>query len=124
MRAPKKILNQFPPTAVYLAGADILVDEGMTFAKKLRSAGVKVHTMKYLSNIHGFFGRFIFGDAGPDSLADVVKIELTGNNRFTDGKFLNDFDSSRSKVKKNKTEQFLEVLLFFLVFCTIFCIIF
>jgi len=43
-----------PPAYVMLAGCDPLHDEGLAYAKKLRSGGVKVDVADYHGLIHGF----------------------------------------------------------------------
>lgn len=49
-------LSAFPPTAIWTAGFDPLVDEGMAFARRLAQAGVAVHSHCFTDQIHGFFG--------------------------------------------------------------------
>lgn len=49
-------LSGFPPTAIWTAGFDPLVDEGMAFADRLRQAGVDVRAECLSDQIHGFFG--------------------------------------------------------------------
>lgn len=49
-------LHNLPPAAIWTAGFDPLHDEGMTYAERLRDAGVPVEARCVDSQIHGFFG--------------------------------------------------------------------
>jgi acetyl esterase/lipase len=59
-RTPDNILEQFPPTLLILAKNDVLLDEGVQFAKKLNSLNkpVPVETLIYNDSIHSFFFKF------------------------------------------------------------------
>ncbi len=52
------ILNQFPSTLFIIAKYDILQDDSLLFADRLRSSHVPVDVTIYNSTTHGFFGRF------------------------------------------------------------------
>jgi len=49
-----KDFSGLPPAYIMLAGYDPLHDEGMAYAEKLRSAGVKVTVADYEGMVHGF----------------------------------------------------------------------
>lgn len=55
MRTPQRILERFPPTLLILAKNDILLDEGLVFAKKLKNVNVSAETMVFNDSVHGFF---------------------------------------------------------------------
>jgi acetyl esterase len=71
LRAPDH--RGLPPALVIVAGHDILRDEGVNYAHKLRGAGVPVTLKEYPAMPHGFinFPRFS-RDARP-AMAEVVK---------------------------------------------------
>lgn len=52
------ILNQFPLTLFIIAKYDILQDDSLLFADRLRSLHVPVDVTIYNGTTHGFFGRF------------------------------------------------------------------
>jgi acetyl esterase len=56
--APTEILQQFPPTVVIAAEYDVLRDDALMLAERLRAAGVQVELTVY-PTIHGFFARDI-----------------------------------------------------------------
>jgi acetyl esterase len=56
--APTEILQQFPPTVVIAAEYDVLRDDALMLAERLRAAGVLVEITVY-PTIHGFFARYI-----------------------------------------------------------------
>lgn len=64
------VLERFPPTIILLAKHDILAAEGILFADKLRSLGVKTELIVYKHSIHNFFGRWYFGE-GDKALEDA-----------------------------------------------------
>lgn len=49
-------LSGFPPTAIWTAGFDPLVDEGAAFAARLREAGVATEYTCLPDQVHGFLG--------------------------------------------------------------------
>ncbi len=49
-------LGGFPPTAVWTAGFDPLVDEGEAFAARLREAGIPTEYRCLPDQVHGFLG--------------------------------------------------------------------
>ena len=54
LQADLKQLNGLPPTLVQVAGADVLRDEGIAFARKLDDAGVPVTLVQYDQLIHDY----------------------------------------------------------------------
>jgi acetyl esterase len=57
LRTPKKILLQFPKTLIVLAKHDVLLDEGLEFARYLDELEVSVETIVYNNMVHGFFAK-------------------------------------------------------------------
>lgn len=55
MRTPDSILQHFPKTYIILAKNDILLDEGLKFAERLKSVNVSAETTVYNDVYHGFF---------------------------------------------------------------------
>uniref|UniRef100_A0A0N4Z144 Abhydrolase_3 domain-containing protein n=1 Tax=Parastrongyloides trichosuri TaxID=131310 RepID=A0A0N4Z144_PARTI len=53
LMATKKELSHFPPTFVLTTNYDILRDEGILFAHKLKLSGVSVQNKNYMKGIHG-----------------------------------------------------------------------
>jgi acetyl esterase len=53
LRAPS--LRGLPPALVLTAGCDVLRDEGVAYAERLRAEGVEVHHAEYPAALHGFF---------------------------------------------------------------------
>lgn len=49
--------NELPPTLLVVAGCDVLRDQGLGFATKLRRADVPVRVRRYSGAIHGFLTR-------------------------------------------------------------------
>jgi acetyl esterase len=49
-----KDFSGLPPAYIVLAGYDPLHDEGLAYAEKLRTAGVKVTIADYPDLVHGF----------------------------------------------------------------------
>jgi len=48
------LVSKLPPTLIITAQFDPLHEEGEKFAKRLFSLGVKTHTFRMMSTIHGF----------------------------------------------------------------------
>lgn len=70
--APDSLLAQFPTTEIIYAEYDVLRDDSVMFADKLRSLGVAVGTTYYANTIHGFFGRpFVSQVLGTPSLRNA-----------------------------------------------------
>ena len=49
-------LRDLPPAVVATAGYDLLADDGLTYARRLREAGVPTTDLHFPDLIHGFFG--------------------------------------------------------------------
>ena len=49
-------LADLPPAVVVLAEHDVLLDDGIAYAKRLREAGVPVVERTFAGQMHGFFG--------------------------------------------------------------------
>lgn len=72
--APEALLAQFPPTEIVYAEYDVLRDDSVMFADKLRTLGVTVTTTYYAHTIHGFFGRVLVSTSlGMSSLSDACQ---------------------------------------------------
>jgi acetyl esterase len=56
LKTPAKVLKQFPSTTIISASHDILLDENVEFAMRLKSNGVPTKHMIFNGTIHGFFG--------------------------------------------------------------------
>lgn len=48
--------GQLPPTMIIVAGLDPLVDEGLSYARKLQNAGVRTEVLQIDGHPHGFLG--------------------------------------------------------------------
>ena len=57
MRTPPQLMKQLPPTLLVLAKFDILLDEGLAYARLLEDVNVPVQTIVYNDTIHGFFAK-------------------------------------------------------------------
>lgn len=49
-----EVLARFPPTSIFLADLDPLVDEGRAFGRRLQSVGVEVAVIRAEGQIHAF----------------------------------------------------------------------
>lgn len=70
MRA--KDLSGLPPALVITAGHDVLRDEGESYARKLRDAGVDVKLSRYEGMIHGFLRRYHAFDQGRAAVDEIA----------------------------------------------------
>eukprot|EP01032_Pedospumella_encystans_P010345 gene10345-12097_t len=70
--APDSLLAQLPPTEIMVAEYDVLRDDSLLFAERLRDLSVSVNLMLYNDTIHGFFGRDFSasGDSSVKLLSD------------------------------------------------------
>lgn len=78
-------LSGLPPALVITAGHDVLRDEGESYARKMRDAGVDVKLSRYEGMIHGFLRRyhaFDQGRAAVDEIAGAMRqaFGVTGAN--------------------------------------------
>ena len=64
-------LEGLPPAFVLTAECDVLKDEGVAYADRLREAGVDVQHIDYAGMIHGFFGYLGLLDDTDRAHADV-----------------------------------------------------
>jgi acetyl esterase len=64
----------FPSTAVVVAGHDPLHDEGVAFARRLSSAGVRVDLMEYPQLVHGFLRFTAAVPAAREAVDDIVRL--------------------------------------------------
>lgn len=68
LRAPG--LGGVPPTLVVTAEYDVLRDEGESYARRLREAGVPVRLARYEGQIHGFFGMAAAVDRAREAIGE------------------------------------------------------
>lgn len=54
IKAPKEILGRLPPVYVCVGGVDLVRDEGIVFAEKVREAGGKVRLKVYHGAAHAY----------------------------------------------------------------------
>jgi acetyl esterase len=52
--ASKETLAKFPPTTIFVSGADPLVDEGLLFGQRLQEAGVECVIIQAYGQIHDY----------------------------------------------------------------------
>lgn len=52
--APDEVLAKFPPTTIFVSGADPLIGEGQAFGQRLQKLGVDAATFKAEGCIHDF----------------------------------------------------------------------
>jgi len=77
--ASEEDLSGLPPFAISLNEADVLYDEGLTFYRKLRAAGVRVTGRSVLGTCHG-------GDImGMVAIPDVFRATIYDIKAFVDG---------------------------------------
>jgi acetyl esterase len=68
-------LAGLPPAIVVLAEHDVLLDDGLAYAKRLREAGVPVVERTFAGQMHGFFGmRGLL--PGHDDAVDFIAAEV------------------------------------------------
>ncbi|WP_374020328.1 alpha/beta hydrolase [Paenibacillus thiaminolyticus] len=67
-------LAGLPPTHIFTAEFDPLVDEGEALYRRLLEAGVEAHCKRYLGVNHGFFQLAGISMAGRQSIQDVASI--------------------------------------------------
>jgi len=75
LMADDKDLAGLPLTYVLTAGYDVLRDDGLIYAQRLKKAGVKVHLAHYPEGFHGmifFFDGPIAFDVGKRAMSDLV----------------------------------------------------
>ncbi|MCL1472423.1 alpha/beta hydrolase [Argonema antarcticum] len=65
-------LSQLPPALIITAECDVLRDEALAYATRLRSAGVSVYLKQYDGMIHGFVGMAQVLDGGKNAIADIA----------------------------------------------------
>jgi acetyl esterase len=65
-------LSGLPPALVITAEFDVLRDEGETFARRLRDAGVPVTLRRFDGMIHGFVRRYPFFRQGRVAIEEVA----------------------------------------------------
>ncbi|KAI9722308.1 MAG: hypothetical protein M1812_001780 [Candelaria pacifica] len=71
-----------PPTIMQVAGADVLRDEGIAYAKALENSGVKVHLKVYQGMPHLFGSDMVGFEAGrtaKDELVELVPQMMLGS---------------------------------------------
>jgi acetyl esterase len=71
LRAPD--LKGVPPAIVALPGNDVLHDEGLAYADRLKAAGVPVELHEYPGLIHGFFSMGVESDAAKQAIVDSCR---------------------------------------------------
>ncbi|MGW2532603.1 alpha/beta hydrolase fold domain-containing protein [Streptomyces sp. NPDC001595] len=74
LRATDAELAGLPPALVVTAEADVLRDEGESYAARLRQAGVSVVSVRYHGTVHGFplFGALRGSDASKAARTQVM----------------------------------------------------
>eukprot|EP01032_Pedospumella_encystans_P008969 gene8969-10589_t len=79
LHAPDSLLALLPPTEIMVAEYDVLRDDSLLFAERLRDLSVPVNLMLYNDTIHGFFGRdfSVSGDSSVKLLSDRLVNLLT-----------------------------------------------
>jgi acetyl esterase len=65
-------LSGLAPAHVVVAGFDVLRDEGLEYAERLREAGVSVTVGRHSGLIHGFANVPVVGRAAPAAMRDVA----------------------------------------------------
>ncbi|KAI9761795.1 MAG: hypothetical protein M1835_008114 [Candelina submexicana] len=70
--ADAETLAKLPPAIIQVAGADVLRDEGIAYAKALEDAGVKVILKVYAGEPHGFSSDMMNFEAGHTACDDLV----------------------------------------------------
>lgn len=66
------VLAGVAPAHVVVAGFDVLRDEGIAYAEKLRAAGVPTTLQVVTGHIHGFANATGIGTTGADALRDAI----------------------------------------------------
>jgi len=75
-------IGALPPTFLIVAGCDLLRDEGLAFAERLRRAGGNVRCRCFDGTIHGFIslaGAIAFGRVALDEVCQYLRTELQGS---------------------------------------------
>lgn len=65
-------LSGLPPAYIALAGFDVLRDEGVEYAERLRAAGVPTTLRVHRGLVHAFVNLTGYGHAGPDALLEAA----------------------------------------------------
>ncbi|WP_227935370.1 alpha/beta hydrolase [Alkalihalobacillus deserti] len=67
-------LSNLPPAFVITAECDVLRDEGVAYAKRLKEAGVKVETSSETGLVHGYFTNMaVFPDRIKGSISNITQ---------------------------------------------------
>ncbi len=65
-------LSGLPPAYIALAGFDVLRDEGVEYAERLRAAGVPTTLRVHRGLVHAFVNLTGYGHAGTDALLEAA----------------------------------------------------
>ncbi|GEL78842.1 alpha/beta hydrolase [Tenuibacillus multivorans] len=79
-------LSGLPPAMVIVAENDVLRDEGLAYARRLKEAGVKMDAKLELGVVHGFFANIIFFEDQARQTARKINTFLSGLTEKVSGK--------------------------------------